>query len=41
MEGLQSKPVWSIEETGLSEKLKKVQNIWKVIKGAIFYDKKI
>ena len=41
MEGLRSKPVWSIEETDLSEKLKKVQNIWKVIRGVVFCDKKI
>ena len=30
-ENLRSKPLWSLEETGLKTKLEKVQNNWKTI----------
>ena len=30
-ENLRSKPLWSLEETGLKTRLEKVQNLWKTI----------
>ena len=32
-DGLRSKPIWSIEETGLQKELRKIQSYWKIILG--------
>ena len=32
-EGLRSKPVWTIEETGMQNELREIQSYWKIILG--------